>query len=308
MLLSRLAETMFWLGRYVERAEDLSRVIVAHEQLYLDMPNQAATWRPLLALCGSDSEDDDQLSAASVVRALAKGVQSGGSIFQTLHNAREDLRLSRPLLPRESWQTLTAARDALDDLPANVSLTATCRALSRIVEQCQRLTAQVDGCMSRDESYSFLKMGRMLERADITLRVIVMLGDVLSGKESASLFANVRWIGTLKYLAADQTFLRRYPARTERSVAIKFLLFDRWFPRSVYYCLTEIERELEALPNNGRALDCCQACHQQESTVDVLRHVDTYASHGLTLVSELSDVIDKTFFHPLLDLGDELPN
>ena len=90
MLLSRLAETMYWLGRYVERAEDLSRVIVAHEQLYLDMPNQAQTWQPLLALCGTEHVGDDQLSAASVVRALAKGEHNGGSIFHTLHAARED--------------------------------------------------------------------------------------------------------------------------------------------------------------------------------------------------------------------------
>lgn len=300
MLLSRLAETMFWLGRYVERAEDLSRVIIAHEQLYLDMPKEASTWTPLVELCGAELPADRAnvfSSPGRVADLLVRDAENPASIYRTLHNAKEDLRLSRPLLPKESWQVLNATCDLLEALRPMASLTEAVRTLSRVVEHCQRLTGQIDGCMSRDEAYSFLQMGRMLERADVTLRVIVMLADVLTNRDRSKPFANIRWLGTLKYLAADHMFLRRYHARTEPAVAIRFLLFDPWFPRSVYRSLNEIEKELEVLPNSAEALDLCRACHQAQSIVDAIREPESYATNGLALVAALSSGIERTYFY-----------
>lgn len=300
MLLSRLAETMFWLGRYVERAEDLARVIIAHEQLYLDMPRDASTWRPLLELCGAELPAEGSSTFSSpgrVADLLVKSENNPASIYRTLHNARENLRLSRPLLPKESWQVLLATCDLLEALRPMASLTEVVRTLGRVVEHCQRLTGQIDGCMSRDEAYSFFQMGRMLERSDVTLRVIVMLAGVLTNRDRSQPFANVRWLGTLKYLAADHMFLRRYHARTEPLVAIRFLLFDPWFPRSVYRCLNEIEKELEVLPNSPEALELCRACHQKQSIVDAIAEPETYATSGLGLVAALSAGIERTYFY-----------
>ncbi len=304
MLLSRIAETMFWLGRYVERGEDLSRVIVAHEQLYLDIPKDAATWHPLLELCGleNDSSVFETGSAQNLVRKLVKGEDNPASIQSTLQRAKENLRLSRPLLPKESWQVLNATGELLEKLPPGAYLTEICRTLTLVVEHCQRLTGQIDGCMSRDEAFSFFHIGRLLERSDITFRVIVMLGEVLTNREVAKPFANVRWLGTLKYLAADHMFLRRYHARAERSIAVKFLLFDPWFPRSVYYCLTSIERELETLPNSVQVLESCRACHQEQSVIDAISHAGVFATGGLARLAELSDTIDQTYFRTPVDL------
>lgn len=300
MLLSRLAETMFWLGRYVERAEDLSRVILAHEQLYLDMPRHSTTWQPLMELCGGDpglSASGPMSSASHVVATLVRSEDNPSSIYRTLVNAREDLRLSRPLLPKESWQVLNGTCEVLENLRPGAALTEACRALGVVVQQCQRLTGQIDGCMSRDEAFSFLKVGRFLERADVTLRVIVMLGDVLTNREPHMPFANVRWLGTLKYLAADHMFLRRYHARTEPAMAVRFLLFDPWFPRSVHHCLTAIEEELETLPNSVQPLRACRACHQTQSIVDAIRQVEAFANAGLGHLSELSREIERSYFH-----------
>jgi len=300
MLLSRLAETMFWLGRYVERAEDLSRVIIAHEQLYLDMPRDPSTWTPLVELCGSELPQDRASAFSSpgrVADLLVRSEENPASIYRTLHNAKEDLRLSRPLLPKESWQMLNATCDLLEALRPMASLTEVVRTLGRVVEHCQRLTGQIDGCMSRDEAYSFLHMGRLLERSDVTLRVIVMLADVLTNRDRSKPFANVRWLGTLKYLAADHMFLRRYHARTEPAVAIRFLLFDPWFPRSVYRCLNEIEKELEVLPNSLELLELCRACHQAQSIVDAIAEPEAYAKNGIKLVAELNSGLERTYFY-----------
>jgi uncharacterized alpha-E superfamily protein len=300
MLLSRLAETMFWLGRYVERAEDLSRVIIAHEQLYLDMPKDAFTWTPLVEVCGAQLPADRSSVFASpgrVADLLVRHEDNPGSIYRTLYNAKEDLRLSRPLVPKESWQVLSATCDLLEALRPMASLTEVVRALGRVVEHCQRFTGQIDGCMSRDEAYSFLHMGRMLERSDVTLRVIVMLADILTNRDRSKPFANVRWLGTLKYLAADHMFLRRYHARTEPSTAIRFLLFDPWFPRSVYHCLNEIEKELAVLPNSPEALELCRSCHQAQSIVDAIREPEAYATNGLARVASLGSAIERTYFH-----------
>ncbi|HEU5077364.1 MAG TPA: alpha-E domain-containing protein [Polyangiaceae bacterium] len=301
MLLSRLAETMFWLGRYVERAEDLSRVIIAHEQLYLDMPRgTTSSWTPLVELCGAELPEQGAgalSSPGNVAELLVTSADNPASIYRTLHKAKDDLHLSRPLLPKESWQVLSATCDLLEALRPTASLTEISRTLAFVVEHCQRLAGQIDGGMSRDEAYSFLRMGRMLERSDVTLRVIVMLADVLTNRDHSLPFANIRWLGTLKYLAADHMFLRRYHARTEPSVAIRFLLFDPWFPRSVYHCLNEIEKELEVLPNSPAALQLCRACHQTQSSVDVAVYPETYARRALELVVELNNEIERTYFH-----------
>lgn len=187
--------------------------------------------------------------------------------------------------------------DRQESLRPMASLTEVVRTLNQVVAHCQRLTGQIDGCMSRDESYSFLQMGRLLERSDVTLRVIVMLADILTKRDGAKPFANVRWLGTLKYLAADHMFLRRYHARTEPSVAIRFLLFDPWFPRSVYRCLVEVEAELETLPNSPEVLELCRACHQKQSIADAVAEPEAYATEGLARVAALSTAMEETYFH-----------
>lgn len=187
--------------------------------------------------------------------------------------------------------------DRQESLRPMASLTEVVRTLNQVVAHCQRLTGPIDGCMSRDESYSFLQMGRLLERSDVTLRVIVMLADILTKRDGAKPFANVRWLGTLKYLAADHMFLRRYHARTEPSVAIRFLLFDPWFPRSVYRCLVEVEAELETLPNSPEVLEPCRACHQKQSIADAVAEPEAYATEGLARVAASSTAMEETYFH-----------
>jgi uncharacterized alpha-E superfamily protein len=264
LMLSRLAENLYWLGRYVERAENTARLVSVHDHLMLDRSLEAVVsdeseWRPLLEITGSDEDFSALFGAkasydeAAVLRFLLTEPKNPGSMLSSIEAARENARVLRALLPREAWEainemTLATRVSCQGGLPRR----SRDAFLKTTIRHCQTLVGLLDGTTNHDAGYRFLVLGRMLERADMTTRII----DVYSRtalETSNDGDENNHWVPVLRSLAAYQMYRQRRQARVRRADALDFLLRDRVFPRSCVFCLDSADEALSRLPNPQNA-------------------------------------------------------
>ena len=169
MLLARMADAVYWAGRYLERAEGTARIVQVHTDAHVDMPvGEDVGWEPLLTIVGVDSEFAERYSAAAgvgdgaaaehhVIEFLLHGEDNPSSILSSIASARENLRTARPVVPREAWEACNNLWLACSDHLAEAA-TREGRVLwlRRVIAGCQRINGILLGTMSRDEAMSFL--------------------------------------------------------------------------------------------------------------------------------------------------------
>lgn len=261
MLLSRLAETAYWIGRYIERAENTARLVMVNTHLVMDLPKGIRLgWYPVLNITGSRElffEHYEHANDASVVRFLVTERRNPGSIIVSLETARENMRATRVIVPREAWETLNDLYLLARDTTAR-GLAGSRRYdfLDEVVRRCQQLTGMLSGTMSHDDTYTFIKMGRNLERADMTTRVLDVRASsmVIEDVEDLKPFDDIQWRSVLNSLAAYQMYRRHVHMRIRGRDVLRFLLQDREFPRSVLHTLGEVQACLQTLGHNENAL------------------------------------------------------
>ena len=235
-MLSRIAESLYWIGRYVERAEDTSRILDVHLGLMLDDP-----WAPEDVVCASllmamGHEPVGEVSPAGVLQVLVWDRESPASVVGSLWAARENARRSREVVSSELWETINvtwheAARQA--------SLADAHRFLTWVRERAATFSGTADATLSRDEAWYFLLLGRSLERADMTARLAA--ARALAGSAGPS------WVTLLQSCGAYQAFLRSAHGAIEDDRAVEFLLLDPLFPRSLMSALVMAEHCLDEL-------------------------------------------------------------
>jgi uncharacterized alpha-E superfamily protein len=268
MLLSRVAENLYWAGRYLERAEDTARVVREHTNLMIDLPTSVPlTWEPLLAVIGGREEFEathgrpDELA---VVRFLVADRSNPGSILMSVEQTRENLRTCREVIPREAWQAvndlyLYVMSHHLD----GVARPSRARFLERVIAESLRTEGYLMSTMSRDDAYEFVRLGRALERADMTTRVLDVRAASIMGSESEadSQYDDVQWMSVLRSLSALQMYHRATHLPVEGPATLRFLLLDAAFPRSVMCCLADAADSLRRLPRCELVLPMCDdAC------------------------------------------------
>ena len=259
-LLSRNADRIFWAARYLERAEDTARLVQEFGELFDDMPvvhDQVGRWAPLLAVCGDRSLLESTASEREVVRQLVCDPEQPGSVAACVAAARANLRTTREVLPREAWHTV-------NDLSLFVASDAN-RAedrrfrghvLGRVANDSRRLDGILTSSMNRDAAWHMWRIGRYLERADMTTRVVgVRAAALMATRDDANRYDEVQWMGVLRSLSALQMYQRATRGPIASTPVVQFLLFDTSFPRSVRFCLDEIDRCLDQLsrPDSVRA-------------------------------------------------------
>ncbi|MDA2944158.1 MAG: alpha-E domain-containing protein [Actinomycetota bacterium] len=277
-LLSRVADRVHWGARYIERAEDTARVLRAFGDLYVDFPVAAGlTWGPLVAITGeapivSDSADRGE---REVLHRLIADASNPGSIIAAVEAARENLRTTREVMPREAWLAINQiARLARDEAPRAVGRRNRDWFLTRVIEISRRLDGVLESTMTRDPAWHMWRLGRLVERADMTTRVLgVRAASLLRPAESLGAdLADVQWMGVLRSLSALQMYQRAVRGPIEAGDVMRFLLFHEGFPRSVRSCLVGIQSEVLALPDPrevleavGDALAALDACDPEAS-------------------------------------------
>jgi uncharacterized alpha-E superfamily protein len=281
ILLARTADRLFWGARYVERAEDTARIVRAYNDLVVDFPSQELLrWEPLLALHGSDGAidipPDDPSGERAVVAKLLADADNPASIASAVASARENLRTTREVMPREAWQSI-------NQLSQYVSATASAaverqlrdRFLLRVIEISRRLDGILESTMTRSSAYHVLRIGRLIERADMTTRVLgVAAAGILALEEAAHdelVHDEVRWMNVLRSVSALQMYQRAVRGPIKGDQVVEFLLFFGSFPRSVQGCFDELRVVVQELPHADEVLE---ALGQAQSVLD------SVAPHG----------------------------
>ncbi|GAA5151982.1 alpha-E domain-containing protein [Nocardioides marinquilinus] len=242
-MLSRIAESMFWIGRYVERAEDTARILDVQTSLLLEDAtlDEDDTCHGLLSIMGVD-DAPDHVDLAFVLGALAYDTTSPTSIAAAVGAARESARRARETLSVPLWEVInTTYRDIVSGRFAQRRAPGI---FQWVRERSALINGTADATMTRDEGWHFLVLGRCIERADMTSRLIATAA-VTSGGTSD------QWTSTLRACGAYEAFLRAYRGVTSERTAAEFLLLDRLFPRSVVFSLNRAEQCLANLESPG---------------------------------------------------------
>ncbi len=265
-MLARTVESMYWLSRYLERAENTARIIGVNTNLLLDLPGGIAPgWLPLVDISGNRAEFDAQFKdkgtrgeEREVVHFLIADKANPGSICSSLQAARENARTLREILPTESWELLNEFfSEFTHDLSTGINKRTRFEFLKRIVVTLQTIAGMLDGTMNRNDAYTFSALGRNLERADMTSRIVDVRSAQLLPAETPELrpFESVQWMSVLKSLSGYQMYRLRMRTRVRRTDVLQFLLRDDQFPRSCQYCVIQLERSLNELPRSEGVLE-----------------------------------------------------
>jgi uncharacterized alpha-E superfamily protein len=304
MLLCRLAENAFWLGRYLERAEGLSRALLAYEAIRLDLPGQRAPgWQRLAACAGVSPAEAAELEPAAFVARVILDRQNSSSMLGALHAARENLRRARSLFPAECWHTLNPLYLGLGALTADLPPAELRHNLERVIAACRELGGHIATGMLRDEGYAFYRMGVLLERSDMMLRVATIVVDTLIPVDRGMPFEDVRWMGLLRSVGAYGTYRHRYHAATDLGSALQLLLFEPKFPRSLAYGLDEIRDHLALLPRNEDPHSALQACRPANAVERAA--LQDFAEGMLAQLAHASSVLEATYFSLLAPVPEE---
>lgn len=242
-MLSRIAESMFWIGRYVERAEDTARILDVQTQLLLEDAtlDQDETCHGLLSIMGVE-DTPEHVDLAYVLRTLAYDPASPVSVASAILAARESARRARETLSVPLWEVInTTYRDIASGTFAN---RRTPHVFQWVRERAALINGTADATMTRDEGWQFLMLGRCVERADMTSR-LVATASITPG-------TTAHWSSTLRACGAYEAFLRTYRGQETERAAAEFLLLDRLFPRSVVFSLNRAEQCLDNLESSGQ--------------------------------------------------------
>jgi uncharacterized alpha-E superfamily protein len=254
-MLSRSAERLYWLARYLERTENTARLLSVYMNLMFDMPMDVeVSWRNLLTIFGAEKrflELYDHPTEQNTMRFLLTDTNNPGSLFSSLNAARENIRTSRELMPDEAWQQVNEMYlYAKNNVETATNRRGRVLVLNEIMRGCQCFTGFLSGAMSHNDALWFIRLGRNIERADMTTRILDIASVLLAVDRSDKLrqHENALWMHVLKSLSALLMYRKHRKHGISSVDVLDYLLKDPAFPRSVVHCVNEIEESIFRLP------------------------------------------------------------
>ena len=243
-MLSRIAESLFWIGRYIERSDGTARILDVHLQLLLEDPwiEEDLACRSLLSVMGSEAPEDAQLTREDVLTILAVDRNEPASIAYSLGAARENARRAREIVSTELWECLNTTRARM---PRKVSSDKVHDFFGWVRERSALAVGIIESATSRDEAWQFFTLGRSIERADMTARLLAT--------RSLTEASGPSWTTILRSCGAYEAYLRTYRGVPSARNAAEFLLLDRLVPRSILFSVSRGEAGLRSIePRSDR--------------------------------------------------------
>ena len=255
-MLSRVAESIYWLNRYIERAENVARFIDVNVNLSVEENDSAgqqfSMWQPLISTTGDDEDFnaryDATASRENVLRFLLFDEHNGNSIFSCIMRARENARAIRQVIPTVVWEQLNKFYIFMRAAARACDLNSAQDFCEAVRLSSHTLAGAADATMSSDEAWHFARLGRMLERADKTSRIVdVQYFNLLPKTDDIGSTLDVmRWSALLRSTSALAMYRRQCGNISPRQVA-EFLILDRFFPRAMHHCVCMARESLTSI-------------------------------------------------------------
>ncbi|MBM4254583.1 MAG: alpha-E domain-containing protein [Deltaproteobacteria bacterium] len=306
-MLSRVADSLYWLSRYIERAENVARFIDVNLHLMLDLPEGASEqWKPLVITTGDDelfAERHKEATRENVVQFLTFDRENPNSILSCLRAARENARSVREIISSSMWEQVNMFYLMMRDPEAITRVREAPYEFFREVRMASHLfEGLTNATMSHGEGWHFCRMGQLLERADKTSRMVDVKYFLLlpSVADVGTPFDDIQWAAVLRSMSALEMYRKRYHDLSPDRIA-EFLLLDREFPRSLHYCLTKADESLHAVSSTPIGAFCNPA----EQLLGQLRAELAYARVENIMRTGLHEFLDA--FQTKLNLvGDSI--
>ncbi len=310
-MLSRVADAIYWMSRYIERAENYARFVDVNFFLNMDLPKTFATqWQPLIGITGDEllfeSIYGEVYSQDNVVEFLTFNKDNPSSILSCLIRARENARSIREIISSDMWRQINEMYWNVKD--TNLTNNQDISEFFTFIKHGSHLFQGImDSTLIHNEAYHFANCGRYIERADKISRILDMKYYYLlpSLQDVGTPLDYLEWSALLKSASAYEVYRKKYGRLYFKDI-IQFLIFDREFPRAIYFCLLDIDKSLHTISDTR--LDTFQNQAEKEmgrlisqltfnDVEDVIRFgVHEYLDDFQTKLNHLGTAITQTFF------------
>lgn len=277
-MLARVAENIYWLSRYLERAENTVRLMYVHSNLLMDLPglDDHQSWIPLISINGLDEEFAEvHLSAneTSVNHFLLADKENPGSLLNDFIAIHANLRSCRDIIPKISYESINSlCRLVIREAESIYAQPAQRLVFLRDVEnRLQAISGSLNSNMSHDLAYRIMRMGCYLERADMTSRVIDVQSTRLSASRSSGeiiAIENQRWVAVLRTLVAHQMYRQQLRRPVNGTDTLAFLLTDTSLPRSYAFCLDHLDDSFRKVGSSSAAREAIAVLQKKLDQAD----------------------------------------
>ncbi len=311
-MLSRVADSIYWMSRYVERAENLARFVDVTFNLILDQPQQEASqWEPLVYITGDQEYYKTHYgkpNASNVINFIVFDTDYNGSIISCLNAARENARTVREAISSEAWEQINYFYHMVRDAAKSDGLSQTPpEFFDSIREQSQLFNGILDATLSHASGWHFSNLGRLLERADKTSRILDVKYYTLLPElnDVGTTLDDLQWSSVLRSVSAFETYRKEFHTITVHRV-VEFLVLNRYFPRAVQFCVNHADESLHAI--SGSPLNTYQNPAEQKlgRLKSELAYADVQSIVKLGLhefidslqvkLNDVAEAIHETFF------------
>lgn len=314
-MLSSVAERVYWLGRYLERVENTARLINVYSAMLLDLPKGSHIgWGILIDITGCTEDYEKQhatLEEKEVVKFLLTDSKNSASVLNCVSMMRENARTSREVIPAEAWEQINDLYHRLrDSITRGIGRRARQQILESVVIDCQRIAGLIAGCMSHNTAFSFIQIGRKLERADMTSRMVdvgsisLLPGFSQTSKQKLFLepYENIVWMNVLRCLSGYQAYRQKMQSTVIGKEVVSFLLQDEEFPRAIGYCLDDLVHQLGKLPNNKEVIRAVGRVKKIITQVVISKLLQRglldFIDELQISIADIHDALNDTWFRP----------
>ncbi len=293
-LLSRVADSVYWMARYIERAENVARFIGVNLNLQIDLPlAPSQQWQPLIDTSGDAEAFKERFGLATqarVIEWLAYHTDNSNSIASCLRYARENARSVRETISSEMWAQVNSMYLQIQTQRSLPEPERMLDAFREIRMGCHLFEGVTDATMSHNEAWHFMRLGRMLERADKTSRILDVKYFMLlpSVRDVGTPYDDIHWSAVLKSVSGFEMYRKKY-GRITPSDVVDFLVMDNEFPRAVRFCIKSASESLQAV--TGTPIGAFR--YRSEQLMGQLRAELDFTSVDTVIRSGLHEYLDR---------------
>lgn len=319
-MLSRIAESLYWMARQLERADNTARILDINLVYMLEADEgttEQTLWKPLLQIVDVDAlyaehYQDDAITVQRVIHFLTQEKTNPGALYNSLRLARENARVVRDRISSEMWETINEFWLQVDrHLKAKLSSARAEELYDYVRHEVARFYGLTQSTMMRGQAYGFTALGSLQERADMTARILdvryhLLLPDVALVGSPLDYY---QWGALLKSLSGFESYRRKYHAGIRPIDVVEFVILDPDFPRSLTYCVKGMERALVRIDASawGEAVETRMAAlrtHLSDTTPQAIldQGLHEYLDWFLVLLADLTNALQSDYFEA--HLGD----